>query len=313
MDIIQFPKSKRGNRYAICFVDYLTKWVEAFATSDQSALTIAKLLVEEIITRHGAPKELLSDRGAAFLSNLLQEVYRLMGICKVSTTAYHPQTDGLVERFHRTLTSMLAKTTQPGESDWDDRLPYVLFAYRCSKQASTRESPFFMLYGRDPMLPTPEALSKPVDRCYMDVDDYCSQLVQNLSESWERARKSIQKAQKLQKKYHDKRVRMPTFTEGCRVFVYMPAARSGKAYKLSRPFHGPYRIVKMHESGADVRPVDRPKEESIRVAFNRLRVCADEIPNEFWPPRGMKTTSKRLLPNVPTSTVWQGRLRSRQK
>ncbi len=94
MHLSQFPRSKSGNKYAFVFVDYLTKWVEAFATRDQSALTIAKLLVGEVITRHGVPKELLSNRGAAFLSNLLQEVYRLMGIHKVSTTAYHPrQTD----------------------------------------------------------------------------------------------------------------------------------------------------------------------------------------------------------------------------
>ena len=199
----------------MCFVDYLTKWVEAFPTTDQSVLTIAKLLVEEIVTRHGLPKELLSDRGAASLSNLLHEVYRLLRTHKVSTTAYHPQTDGLVERFHRTLTSMLAKSTQPGGLDWDDRLPYVFFAYRCSEQGSTHESPFFMLYGRDPMLPTPEALTKPVDRCYLDMDDYRSRLVQNLSEAWERAQKNVQKAQKQQKKYHDKRVRMPAFTAGC--------------------------------------------------------------------------------------------------
>jgi hypothetical protein len=56
VDVIQFPRSKRGNKYAVVFVDYLTKWVEAFATRDQSALTIAKLLVGEVITRHGVPK-----------------------------------------------------------------------------------------------------------------------------------------------------------------------------------------------------------------------------------------------------------------
>ena len=80
----------QGNKYAIVFVDYLTKWVEVFPTPDQSALTIARLLVSEIISRHGVPRELLSDRGAAFLSKLLHEVYRLMGIHKVSTIAYHP-------------------------------------------------------------------------------------------------------------------------------------------------------------------------------------------------------------------------------
>ena len=129
VEVIQFPPSYNGNKYAVVFVDYLTKWPEVFAVPDQTALTIAQLLVGKIISRHGVPGELLSDRGAAFLSGLMEEVYRLIGIHKVTTTAYHPQTDGLVERFNCTLTDMLAKTVELNGRNWDERLPYVLFAF----------------------------------------------------------------------------------------------------------------------------------------------------------------------------------------
>ena len=71
VDVIHFPKSTSGNSYAVVFVDYLTKWPEVFATPDQTTLTIAKLLVEQIIPRHGVPKELLSNRGPAFLSKVM--------------------------------------------------------------------------------------------------------------------------------------------------------------------------------------------------------------------------------------------------
>ena len=87
-----------------------------------------------------------------------------MGMHKVSTTAYHPQTDGLVERFNRTLTDMLAKTVEKSGRDWDQHLPHVLFAYRASLQESTQESPFYLLYGWDPQLPTSSALSQPKTR-----------------------------------------------------------------------------------------------------------------------------------------------------
>ena len=130
-------------------MDYLTKWPEVFAVSDQTAATIAKLLVEEIVSRHGVPLEVLSDTGRAFLSELMKEVQDLLGFHKVNTTAYHPQTDGLVERFNRTLTTMLAKTVERGGRDWDKHIPYVLFAYPASQQESTQESPFFLLYGRE--------------------------------------------------------------------------------------------------------------------------------------------------------------------
>ena len=158
VDIIQFPKSHRGNQYAVVFVDYLTKWPEVFPVSDQSSATVARLFIEEIVSRHGVPAEVLSDRGRAFLSGLMKEVQALLGFHKVNTSAYHPQTDGLVERFNRTLTAMLAKTAEKGGKDWDLRLPYVLIAYRASQQQSTRESPFYLLYGRDPRLPNESML-----------------------------------------------------------------------------------------------------------------------------------------------------------
>ena len=114
VDVLQLPLTQQGNRYAVVFMDYITKWPEVFAVPDQTALTIARLLVEQVVSRHGVPSQLLSDRGAAFLSNLLRELCTVIGIKKVNTTAYHPQTDGLVERFNRTLTGMLAKTSEKG-------------------------------------------------------------------------------------------------------------------------------------------------------------------------------------------------------
>ena len=143
---------QQGNHYAVVFVDYLTKWPEVYATTDQTAPTIAKLLVDNVISCHGVPRQLLSDRGPSFLSKLLLEICSVMGVKKVNTSAYHPQTDGLVETFNRTLVDLLSKTVKPGV-EWDERLPYVLFAYRASVQASTGEIPFFLLYGRDPQLP----------------------------------------------------------------------------------------------------------------------------------------------------------------
>ena len=82
----QLPKTRSGKRYTVVFVDYLTKWPEVIATSSQSAYTIAKLLVEKIVSRHGVPSQLLSDRVGAFLSELLQEIGMLLGFHKFNTT-----------------------------------------------------------------------------------------------------------------------------------------------------------------------------------------------------------------------------------
>ena len=218
VDVLQLPRSYEGNQYAVVFVDYLTKWPEVFPTKDQTALTIARLLVDQIIARHGVPSDLLSDRGANFLSQLMQEVCHQMGIHKFNTTAYHPQTDGLVERFNRTLLDMLAKTVEKNGRDWDVHLPYVLFGYCASLQENTRESPFFLLYGRDPRLPTDAALCAPINRRYVEIDDYKSELVAGLSEAWELVRTHVQQAQRWQKKSYDRRSRDPLYQVGDGVF-----------------------------------------------------------------------------------------------
>ena len=162
---------------------------------NQKAETIARLFVQEVICRHGAPERLLSDRGSNFLSDLMTEVCRLMDITKVNTTGYHPQTDGLVERFHRTLLAMLSKYVDKHGRDWDNYLPYLQYAYRVSAQESTKESPFFLLYGRDPRQPIDEALGCPSTPYMVDLDDYKSELVQGLSDAWESAKRCVKTAQ----------------------------------------------------------------------------------------------------------------------
>jgi len=198
---------------------------QVFATKDQHSPTIAKLLVEHIVTRHGVPRELLSDRGKALLSKLMYDFCKVLGIKKVNTTTYHAQTDGLVERFNRTLTSMLAKTVQG--QDWDEHLSYVLYAYRTSIQESTKESPFYLLYGRDARLHTDELINSVVFREITNLDDYKTELTQHMDGAWNCAREQIKKAQKRQKQQHGKYAKDPDFRVGERIFVYMPASGQG--------------------------------------------------------------------------------------
>ena len=257
IDVVQLPRSSKGNQYAVVFMDYLTKWPEVFAVHDQTAATIARLLVEEIVSRHGVPAEILSDRGKAFLSGLMKEVTQLLGIHQTNTTAYHPQTDGLVERFNCTLITMLAKTTQKGGRDWDQKLPYVLFAYRASEQQSTHESPFYLLYGHDPRLPTEAALTPAKARSQVDLREYSIYLTEKLTETWDLARTHIKRAQKQQKLAYDQHARTLNFLVGNRVFLFKPAEKTGEGRKLARAYHGPYRVVKLADNNAHIRRVDR--------------------------------------------------------
>lgn len=282
VDILQLPLTSKGNRYVVVFMDYLTKWPEAFAIPDQTAETVARILVEEIVCRHGIPEELLSDRGSNFLSTLIQEICKLTGMRKINTSGYHPQTDGLVEKFNSTLVNMIAKSCEVRDRDWDDHLPYLLFAYRVSAQESTKESPFFLLYGRDARIPTNTVLTHQRSPYAVDVADYKEDILSSLSAAWKLAADNIKKAQVNQKKYYDRARKSFSIHVGDRVMVYMPSDVQGKDWKLSRPFHGPYRVLTVTPTNAEVKLVSDPGQQSIFVNLDRIRPCYPELENDEW-------------------------------
>ena len=149
MDFIELECSKDGNKYALVLQDYLTKWPEVYAVPNRQAETVAKCLLD-VVWKHGVPLRIIHDRAAEFLSEVVQEVATLLGVSQLPTSGGHPQTDGLVERFNRTLKQMLSKLVSKGGRDWDQLLGPVLFAYRTTPHASTGMSPFYLMYGETP-------------------------------------------------------------------------------------------------------------------------------------------------------------------
>ncbi len=114
-----FPESNQGNIYILVVGDYFTRWMEAFAIPNQEATTVARILTQEVFCRFSPPEQLHSDQGRQFESELIAEVCKLLGIAKTRTTPYHPQSDGLVERFNRTLLSMLRTAAT---FEWEEHL-----------------------------------------------------------------------------------------------------------------------------------------------------------------------------------------------
>ncbi len=169
-----------GNRYVLVITDYATRWVEAFPTRDMKAATVAKILINEIICRHSAPKEILSDRGRSFLNKTVEEMCSYFRIKKLNTTAYNPKCNGLTERFNGSLCQMLSAYCDAKQTDWDVYLPVALFAHRTSWQRTVKESPFRLLYGRNPRLPS-------------DIDQWCptGQFTDDIDKAWKEARKGI--------------------------------------------------------------------------------------------------------------------------
>ncbi|RWS00829.1 uncharacterized protein B4U79_07625, partial [Dinothrombium tinctorium] len=158
IDILgELPQTERGNRWIIVAQDSFTKWCEIKAVSNIKASTVADFILYNIILRHGTPLHLLSDRGPQFMSNLVQELCKLLVIKKISTAPYKPSTNGQVERLNQTLANCLAKFTIKNHREWDILLPFIEWSLNTSIQDSTKFSPYFINHGRHPVFPVDAA------------------------------------------------------------------------------------------------------------------------------------------------------------
>src|SRR5947199_10744166 len=145
-------RTKRRNRYILVVTDYLTKWPEAKAMKEVTAENVVKFIYEGIICRHGCPKIILSDRGTHFRNKLVEELCEKFKIKHKLSSPYHPQTNGLVKRFNRTLCESLAKVSLKN-NNWNLYIALTLFVYRTTKHSTTKIELFFMVYRRSARLP----------------------------------------------------------------------------------------------------------------------------------------------------------------
>ncbi|GBN01692.1 Retrovirus-related Pol polyprotein from transposon 412 [Araneus ventricosus] len=138
LDILgPFPVTAKGNRYILVLMDYFTKWTETIPIPDQEASIVAEELIRSWISGYGMPMILHSDQGTNFNSALFTELCKLLGILKTRTTALHPESDGMVERFNRTILKYLSLFVSRNQTDWDRHLPLFLLAYRSAEHEVT--------------------------------------------------------------------------------------------------------------------------------------------------------------------------------
>lgn len=186
------PKTANGNLYILIFTDVATRWVEAFPMPDQQAETVAKYFVEGFICRHGCPRELTSDRGSNFMSSLLRQVNALLQVKHRLSSPYSPWVNGCVERVNGTIMQILSHYTEEHPEDWDNLLPFALYAYRTARHDTCKASPFFLMFGRHPVGPTEASLGawKPTATQTSDAGVQLQTLLHNALQTAAQARSS---------------------------------------------------------------------------------------------------------------------------
>ena len=254
IDIVgPLPITPTGNRYIVVATEYLTKWPEAKALKDTKATTIAKFIYEEIICRHGCPKTLLSDQGTPFCNELVDSLCNLMNIKHQLSSAYHPQTNGLTEHFNKTLCITLAKYVSDYGDTWDTFVDAALFAYRTTQNATTKYTPFKLLYGHEAKIPldlqdtNQDNLEKPYNEQLQRHIDFITEDFQQIRIQ---AQQNIKKAQQKQKQYHDKGIKPEKFNIGDKVLLFELVKAGVHGDKFREKWTGPYYIHNTIAPGA---------------------------------------------------------------
>ena len=300
----EFPTSRSGNRYILTVLDLFSRWAESFPIRNHEASTVARVLSEQVFSRFGIPKQILSDRGAEFESALMRELCHALGIDKLRTTSYKPSTNGAVERFHRTLNAMLAKTVEPNQRDWDERVQSVMAAYRASPHSSTGFSPNFLLLGRECRAPLDLIVGPPPgeDHHWESTNDFVLRQQVIKRQAYQVAREQMGVVADRSKDAYDMRVRPTDIGVGSWVYYYCPKRFRGRNIKWEKFYSGPFLVEKV------LGPVNflirkSPRAKGMVVHVDKLKICHGAHPQSWLTdPVDETETLPKVVSNPPMSS-----------
>ncbi|XP_063586253.1 uncharacterized protein LOC134763615 [Penaeus indicus] len=262
-----FPKTKSGNRFLLTLMCASTRYPEAIPLKRATSRTIVPVLIN-FFTQYGMPRVLQSDQGSNFWSVMFQEVMKLLHIKQFSATAYRPQTQGALERYHQTLKSMLTKYCQETGNEWDLGVPLMLYAIRCTKQESLGFSPYELLFGRDirgPMKLLYESwIGMENSVC---LSDYVEKMKTRLQHLQKFAHENLESAQWSMKEIYDRKAAEREFAVGEKVLLFLPVRKQ----PLTAKYQGPFKVLeKINDINYIIATPGRRKKKKV-VHINLLK------------------------------------------
>ena len=263
------PKTKKGNQYLLTILCPTTRYPIAVPLRNISAKNITNVLMK-VFTNFGIPKEIQSDRGSNFTSDFLAKILKVLGIKQTLAAAYHPESQGALERWHQTFKAMLRKFCVETRLEWDEGIDFLLFAIREVPHESLGFSPFEMLFGRSVRGPLSvikeEWLNTPSDSS-QTIQQYMDKLKSTLKKVREIASENLKGQQLVMKEHYDKASKVRKFKPNDLVLAYLPIPGS----PLKAKFSGPYSVVKnVNNNTYIIRTPDRRKPTQI-IHVNLLK------------------------------------------
>lgn len=272
LDIVgPLPMTENGNKYILTMQDDLTKYSQAFPIKNHEATTIAEELVNNFICKFGIPNQILTDQGKDFTSTVLKEIARLFHIKQIQTSAYHPQSNGVLERSHATLADYLKHYISSKQTDWDKWVPIAMFSYNTSVHTSTKYTPYKLVFGNKPELPS--SITKPPEFKYT-YNSYIDQLKLKFRKTHQIARKNLIHSKERSKKVFDKKTNIIDYNIGEMVLLSNDGSKPNLSRKLMPKYTGPYKIIK---KTSPTNLTIRIKNKNHNVHINRVKPYHDSL------------------------------------
>ena len=304
IDIISgFVATPRGNTCMMVVSDYYSKYTQIYPLANHTAITCATALYEQWVLTWGAPLMLHSDQGPEFESRLWSEMCAKTYICKTHTNPYRPQSDGMVERFNRTLIKCLTTMVNDHRDDWDEHARYVAHAYNATEHASTGCTPNLLVLGEEIIMPADmvygvQGLANEQPCTVMFVEA----LRQTLREAYSLVRDRLEKSATLQKVGYDTNLKSRRFTPGDVVIRFSTPQSNEKA---NYNWDGPHLVTcVLNESTVVIKAVASGKVRKSHVA--RLRSWLGR-------PEGKEALPIGTLPTAPAARVVPATVKTRKR
>lgn len=238
--------SQSGNLHLVVVVDYYSRAVIVWPPPSIDGPTIAQQFFERVICTHGCPREVSSDNGSAFISKVVQAMSNLYGLHQKFSSSFHPQTQGAVERANRSVLTVLRNYVAENQKDWCEYTHSIAFCLNSSAAYSTGHSPYFLLHGREPVLPS-EINVPEVDNFPKPVRAQLARILQAQETGEKLAQQHMEHVFGQMKTRYDERATDVPLQPGDIVYLFVDRlAIAHTKKKLQALYHGPYTIVRFH-------------------------------------------------------------------
>lgn len=286
-------KTGKGNEYLLVISDRFTKLTKTVPIKSTGAGEVARAFTHEWVFNYGPPKELLADNGKCFTGRFFQDVCRILNVVNQFTTTYHPQTNGQVERYNRTLKAAIKSYLDEHPTDWDLYTPALTFAYNCQPHTSTALAPFELVLSRPP----PPLSVKTSQGTPISVEHSHNKWRQWLRKTITEARTKLDQAQARYKKTYDRRLRnrQEKILPGNNVYLRVEKRDENQTrHKLAAVAEGPYPVQSIHDNTV---VIQRPDNSVERVSKDRVTLAPKQMDAKETQSRVSPMTVEELQPH----------------